>query len=245
MDPVRTSLSPQVVREINDSLLNRYKLTTLIEKMPAEELKLVHDYLWTEAIKKGPQLVGKVIDHDYIIKLLPPLDQFQKMNKCPEPISRCFQNVCIKTSPSCATLKLKSNIAALAGIFERRKARNSDRTKSLANYLKYFLERHNLIETALVDQTNRVIARFSDIERSANRMSLTMGAAMLKLEPFKSDKTGKSLDLIFFQKIVSPEMKLIYSKLSSNTLIIDEEKVVSDLMRIWNDPKLISTLSQR
>ena len=238
------TLTPQLVKEVNDAVLNRYKMGVLLDRCHVEELKLLNDYLWSELIKKGPQLFGKAVDHQFIISKLEPLDAFQIKNKCPEPAAKCFQNVCVKTSPRCSTIKLKSNINILASLFERRKSRNIDKNKSLFSYLKFFVERHNLVEAALLDFKNRIIAKYSESEPSGIKPSIMMTVAFFKLDPFSADLEGKSVETLYYQQIIASDLKLVYGKMQNNALSVDIEKAKNDNLRIWNDTKLVSTFGR-
>lgn len=234
-------MTPQQVKEIQDALLNRYKLQMMLDKMSPEDLKGVQDYLWGEAIKAGPKIVGQVIDHEYIMGLLPKLEEFQVKNRCPESIHRCFQNVCIKTSPTCSALKLKGNINALADFFERRKFRTMDKSKTLKNYLKYFVERNNLIEAFVLTMKNETIVGYAQSESPKNPKDLLLNAILSKLDPFNNDIAGKTVEIVGSQVLINQQVKMIFFRLKTNNLIIDMEKVRQDLVRIYNDPKLVYT----
>lgn len=109
---LKTSTKFKTIR----SILNREKVSAIVDTLNIHEVIGFHDYLWELAVEFGIKVRGKKFNRKEITRQMPDPAEYQKKMGCPEQIYYCKGTHCIHSHPECATKKIKEHVDVMAHV---------------------------------------------------------------------------------------------------------------------------------
>lgn len=163
---VQESLSREFKKKIRKNISDWNYIDSLISTLKPEQLIELEVFLWNEAILFAEGTLQKKLAREFITSHMEPTANYHRRQMCGEPLSACRANYCLHSNPTCASLKLKEQIHAIAKVFDRRGDMTSRQIRALDSFLENLLKKFSLFSVIVTTDTGQPIASISDLEQS-------------------------------------------------------------------------------
>ncbi|MBL7995251.1 hypothetical protein JNM05_07745 [bacterium] len=233
---IQETLTRDVKKKIRKNITDWAYIETLISNFNPDQLIELEIFLWNEAIQFAESALQKKLAREFITSHMEPTANYHRRQMCGEPLSACRANYCIHSNPGCASRKLKEQIRAIAGIFDRRTDRNEAQDKALESFLKNLIKKFSLFSVIVTTDNGLPVIALSDLEQSGAADSSEFVRFFYKhLERYIKD--NKSSGSVYFdvplqavsQKITIGTQTLILTLLSMKSQSLDVSMFLATL----------------
>lgn len=157
-------LSRDIKKKIRRNIQDWSVIEALIQPFTPSQLIELEAFLWDEAMAYAETNLHQKMTREFITSRMEPTANYHRRQMCNEPLIACRANYCIHSNPECASRKLREHIRAIAGIFDRRTARNASINDALDKFLQQLIKKFGLFAVVLTTDNGVPVAAVSDID---------------------------------------------------------------------------------
>ncbi|NUM80523.1 hypothetical protein HUU42_06915 [bacterium] len=157
-------LSRDIKKKIRRNIQDWNLVETMIQSFTPSQLIELEAFLWDEAMAYAETNLHQKMTREFITSRMEPTANYHRRQMCNEPLIACRANYCIHSNPECASRKLREHIHAIAGVFDRRNARNASTNEALDKFLQQLIRKFDLFALILTTDDGIPVAALSDID---------------------------------------------------------------------------------
>lgn len=163
--PFRGTLTYEMLQNIRRSIADKRHIESVMANLQTEQLIELQNFLWHEAMEHVHSILQQDMTREYITSRMESTANYHRRQMCSEPLSACRANFCIHSNPACAGRKLKDQIRALSGLFDRRTSRSEAQDQSIGKFLSGIVRRFGLSAAIVTTDDGMPVAAVSNLDR--------------------------------------------------------------------------------